>query len=111
MSNYKTGLWAEYLAALVLTLKGYRVLQLRAKTPVGEIDVLAARGATLIAVEVKASKDFDKTAIRVDSHKRERVSRCLDWLRTQRRHHHYVDFRFDVIAIAPWRFYHIINAW
>lgn len=110
-SNHQTGIWAEYLAALILTLKGYRIVTLRAKTPVGEIDVLAAKGKTLIAVEVKASKNFDRTAIRVDGRKRERVARCLDWWRTQRRYQSYVDFRFDVIAIAPWRFYHIMNAW
>lgn len=111
MNNHKTGLWAEYLAAMALFCKGYRVLKLRAKTPVGEIDVLAAKGLTLIAVEVKASKDFDRTAARVDGHKRSRVARCLDWLRTQHSYQHYTDFRFDVIAIAPWRFYHMMNAW
>lgn len=110
-SNYKTGLWAEFLAAGLLTLKGYRLLKLRAKTPVGEIDVLVCKGKTLIAVEVKTSKDKDRALYRVDNLKQARVSRALDWLRTQKRYERFTDFRFDVIAIAPMKFYHMMNAW
>ena len=111
MTNYKTGLWAEFLAAAFLAMKGYRILKLRAKTPVGEIDVLARKGNTLVAIEVKTSKNFDRALYRVDALKQQRVSRALQWLMTHKSYTQFVDVRFDVIALAPARIYHIINAW
>lgn len=111
MTNYKAGLWAEFLAAAFLAMKGYRILKLRAKTPVGEIDVLACKGHILVAVEVKTSKNFDRALYRVDALKQQRVSRALQWLMTQKSYTQFVDVRFDVIALAPARIYHMINAW
>ena len=49
----RTGRRAEVLAALWLMAKGYRILGFRLKTPQGEIDLLARRGAELAVVEVK----------------------------------------------------------
>ena len=44
---------SEILAALWLMAKGYRVLGFRHRLRQGEVDLLAARGRVLIAVEVK----------------------------------------------------------
>jgi Holliday junction resolvase-like predicted endonuclease len=44
----------EWLAALALILKGYRVLARRHKTRLGEVDLIARRGDLIIMVEVKA---------------------------------------------------------
>ena len=44
----------EIVAALILMLKGYRILGFRLKTPEGEIDLLAQRGDVLAVVEVKS---------------------------------------------------------
>jgi putative endonuclease len=53
-TTYQTGLAAEKLCRLALRLKFYRILAERYKTPVGEIDIIAARDNSIIAVEVKA---------------------------------------------------------
>ncbi len=45
---------AETRCALGLRLRGYRVLARRYKVPVGEVDIVARRGRTLVFVEVKA---------------------------------------------------------
>ncbi len=45
---------AEALAALWLQLKGWTILARRARTAVGEVDLVARRGRTLAFVEVKA---------------------------------------------------------
>ena len=44
----------ETLAAWFLRLKGYRILESRYKTPVGEIDLIARRWGTTVFVEVKS---------------------------------------------------------
>ena len=51
---HRLGLRAEMLAAMLLRLKGYRILAQRLKTPAGEIDMVARRGRSLAIVEVKA---------------------------------------------------------
>jgi putative endonuclease len=110
-NNYKTGVWAEYAAALFLTCKGYRVLGMRVRTPVGEIDILAMKNNTLIAVEVKASRDGHATLERIDHHKRMRVARSLSYLQTKRRYARFHDIRCDALSLSSWQFRHIINAW
>ena len=45
---------AERLAAWWLRLKGWRILAVRARTPVGEVDLVARRGRILAFIEVKA---------------------------------------------------------
>lgn len=45
---------AEWLAALLLSLKGYRILARNYVVRGGEIDLVARRGSTVIFVEVKA---------------------------------------------------------
>jgi len=40
-----------------LRLKGYRILARDYRVPMGEIDILARRGGTLVAIEVKARGD------------------------------------------------------
>ena len=56
MNSYKYGIFAEYVVAVYLILKGYRILEKRYKTKVGEIDILAVKGRDLIAFEVKARR-------------------------------------------------------
>ena len=52
-SAERAGRFAETLAALWLTFKGYRVLARRARTPYGEVDIAALKSGVLVIVEVK----------------------------------------------------------
>ena len=54
----RKGRRAEWFAALALMLKGYRIVSLRYKTPVGEIDLVARKRDLIAFVEVKARKDL-----------------------------------------------------
>ena len=56
----RQGLWAERLAEILLRLKGYRILDRRYRTKVGEIDLIARRGKRLAFVEVKRRKSQDE---------------------------------------------------
>jgi hypothetical protein len=48
---------SEYLAAAILMLKGYRIVALRYRTRLGEIDIIARKGDLAVFVEVKARRE------------------------------------------------------
>ena len=50
----RRGRMSEYVAAIFLMLKGYRILALRHRTRLGEIDIIARKGDLAVFVEVKA---------------------------------------------------------
>jgi Uncharacterised protein family UPF0102 len=53
---YRSGLFAETVTALLLRLKGHRIVARRYKTPVGEIDLVALKGRRLAFIEVRRRK-------------------------------------------------------
>ncbi len=94
---------AEIAAALMLRAKGYRILNTRYKTPVGEIDIVASRGKQIVFAEVKWRKTRNIALESGHAKARVRIGRAAGyWLGSQPR---FADFntRFDVIALAPWR--------
>lgn len=116
---YRFGLHSETLAAWFLRLKGYRILAERYRNTYGEIDILAAKGHTLIAVEVKARKRLSQCEDTITSWKQHKIERALQGVLAG--HGRIIaglaipahpDIRFDVIWIAPWCWpRHIVNAW
>lgn len=52
--NQRIGKWGEDTAVDYLTGRGYEIVARNARTPYGEIDVIARQGDTIIFVEVKA---------------------------------------------------------
>jgi len=110
--TYAIGLFAERLCVLWLRLKFYRILETRYKTPVGEIDILAVKGNTVIAVEVKARPTSDAALEAIAPSQRARIARALEHYIA--RHPEFVraSLRFDVMAVVPSRMpLHIKNAW
>lgn len=77
MNSYKYGIFAEYVVAVYLILKGYRILEKRYKTKVGEIDILAVKGRDLIAFEVKARRKQELTTDLVSIKQRNRIENAL----------------------------------
>ena len=107
---YWKGHRSEWLAALYLRCKGYEILKTRFKTPVGEIDLLARRGKTLIAVEVKSRASLEKALFSITPRQQRRIERALLYYLCRNRNPW--SLRFDVILIAPWTWpYHIKGAW
>ena len=102
---------AERLAAWWLRLKGWRILAVRAKTPVGEVDLIARRGRTVAFVEVKTRATSAELDLAIDRRRLERVAAAANMLA-----HRYAgpadDVRIDVILLCPRRLpRHIANAW
>ena len=92
---------AEQAAALWLRLKGYRVLDRRVKTPVGEIDLIALKGKTIVFVEVKARQDMDEALESVTPELRRRVERAANlWVSRKPKLQQQL-WRFDIVLLAP----------
>ena len=78
---YRHGLLAETIAALLLRLKGHRILARRFKTPVGEIDLVALKGKRLAFVEVKRRKTLEEAGWSLPTRARWRIVRAAQyWL-------------------------------
>ncbi len=103
---------AEALAALWLQCFGWRVLERRYRVPVGEIDLIAARGATLAIVEVKARLNFEAALDSIGGHKRRRIERATAAFLSAHPEWSKVSPRFDVMVLSPWRLpRHLKDAW
>lgn len=103
MNSYTKGLWAEWVAALYMMLRGYRFRAWRYKTPVGEIDLVMSRGRQIVFVEVKARAKIDDGVGAI---------RTASYSRLQRAAEHYLtryargrtdapECRFDLVVVAP----------
>ncbi|MCB1556863.1 MAG: YraN family protein [Alphaproteobacteria bacterium] len=109
---YSKGVLAETLAVWLLRAKGYRILARRHKTRMGEADLIARRGRTLVVVEVKERGDIATALEAVTPAMRRRIVRA--GLHYWSSYPEYRDFtvRFDLVAIAlPFSIVHLVNAW
>ena len=100
-TGYQKGLWAERLAAWYLRLKGYGILGMRYKTRVGEIDVIAKRGKTLVFVEVKHRQNVIAALEAVHADNQARVRRAAELYLQKHPRYTGHDMRFDVLVFAP----------
>ena len=76
---------AEALAAASLQVKAYAILDRRARTRAGEIDLVARRGDGVAFVEVKARPCLDSALHAVDARSRARIHRAAElWLAHRR---------------------------
>jgi putative endonuclease len=93
---------AERLAAWWLRLKGWRILAMRARTPVGEVDLIARRGKVLAFIEVKARATEADAALALDEYRLRRVARAAEAL-LPRYMRDGDTVRLDAMFIVPWR--------
>jgi putative endonuclease len=115
---YRFGLKAEKIAAWYLRLKGYRVLAERYHIMQGEIDVLAARGKTLVAVEVKARQNFAACEDSITPWKQKKILKAVEYILSGSgkiaglANAQDYAVRFDAIWIVPRQWpRHVKNAW
>ena len=108
---FRRGYVSEYLAALYLLARGYRIRAIRYRTKLGEIDIVARRGDLVAFVEVKWRRRRADLDLAIDEHRLARVAAAVDCVA-----HDYAtqgeDIRVDVILLAPGALpRHIANAW
>jgi putative endonuclease len=108
----RIGRSAEATAAWLLRLKGFRILERRFATPVGEIDLVACRGDLLVFVEVKRRGELAVASEAVLPRQQQRVARAAELFLQRRPAARSMRCRFDVVAVAPWRWpVHVTDAW
>jgi putative endonuclease len=91
----------EEAAARYLKRFGYRILARRDRTELGELDLVALDGDTLVFIEVKTrdSADVGHPAEAVDAAKQRRLTRlAVAWLKRRRLLGR--PARFDVVAVV-----------
>ena len=93
---------AERLAAWWLRLNGWRILAVRARTPVGEVDLIARRGRILAFVEVKARATRAEAAIALDDYRLRRVVGAAEALLPRYMRDGDI-VRIDAMFVTPWR--------
>jgi putative endonuclease len=89
----------EDLAVRFLQKKGYRIVARNYKTPVGEIDIIARDGDTIVFIEVKTRTDisFGYPFEAVNKRKRQKLKNlALLYLKRQGKES---PVRFDVLSI------------
>jgi putative endonuclease len=99
---YRRGVLAETIAALLLRLKGHRIIARRYKTPVGEIDLVALKGRRLAFIEVKRRKTKEDAAWTLPAKQRRRIVRAAQYWLVGHPDFAGHDIAFDVVLAAPW---------
>lgn len=99
----RKGRRAEYIAALALLLKGYRIVSLRYRTPVGEIDIVARKGDLIAFVEVKARKDLAAGVDAVSYPAQRRIAAAGELFISRQRDSARLSWRHDIVVVSPWR--------
>ncbi len=109
---FRKGHLGEWIAAIALMLKGYRIVERRYRTKLGEIDLIARRGNLVAIIEVKVRPTLMEAMNAIGSQAEQRIEAAADlWLSRQ------PDFgnlsvRFDLVAVLPRRWpVHVENAW
>ena len=100
---HRRGHRAEWLAALALMLKGYRIVARRFRTKAGEVDLIARRGDLVALVEVKARAGEREAIDAVTANASRRIAAAGDiWLSRQPDAAR-LSVRCDIVAVLPWR--------
>ena len=107
----RRGRKGESIAAWWLRLHGWHILAVRARTPVGEVDLIARRFRTVAFIEVKSRATPAELDLAIDRRRLVRVAAAAEYLATR-----YAgprdDIRIDVILLCPKRLpRRLINVW
>lgn len=94
---------AEWLAALALRMKGYRIVDRNFRCRAGEIDIVARKGDLIAFVEVKARASEQGALDAVGIRAQRRIANAAGLWIGRRRDAARLSWRFDIVAVLPWR--------
>ena len=97
---FQVGVSAEGRAADYLAGRGYAIAARRFKSRVGEVDIVARRGAELVFVEVKTRYRLDDAAWSVTPRQQKRIVAAAEAWLADHPDDGMRDIRFDVILVA-----------
>jgi putative endonuclease len=111
-ADEQAGRTAEAVAALLLRLKGYRILARRFRGLRGEVDLIVRRGGLLVFVEVKRRGTLDEAALSVTDRQRARIAGAAEEYLARHPHLATGGVRFDAVLVASGRMpRHVPDAW
>jgi putative endonuclease len=112
-SAWRRGRGAETLCVWWLRLHGWRILARGYRVPSGEIDIIARRGSTVAAIEVKARDSAEDALYAVTPRQQRRVARAFEHFLAGRPDLAAAGtLRFDVMLVVPGRLpRHVADAW
>ena len=98
---YARGVEAEQVAARYLKARGYKILEQRYKTPVGEVDLIAQKDGGLVFAEVKAHKNEEAALYAVTEQSRRRIEAAAGHYLSRHEDMATCGMRFDVLVVPP----------
>ncbi len=108
----RKGRRAEWLAAIWLSFKGYKILARRFKTHQGEIDLIAQKGDIVAFIEVKYRRSFNEAQQAISYQSQKRIMHAANIYLTHNRSAQKWAQRFDAVYILPkFKIHHEIDAW
>lgn len=111
-SSYRFGLLAEAAVILYLRVCGYKILNKRYKTKVGEIDIIARKKKQIIFIEVKARRKEQDIYEVLSSKQQHRITRAASLFLARNKRFAGYKIRFDLITVsAAFRVRHMKNLW
>ena len=96
--NQRIGKWGEEVAAEYLAGRGYEILARNARTPYGEIDIVAKQGEIVIFVEVK-TRTSNKMGLPEESINTRKRQHMLSAAEHYTAEHEIDHWQIDVISI------------
>lgn len=112
IKNRRFGIFAEFIAIIFLKLKFYKILHRNYRNKLGEIDIIAFKNKTLIAIEVKARRNINSFEEVLTDRQMSRIRNSIDIFYSQRKYFNKYNIRFDLIIIKPYKLpLHLKNFW
>lgn len=103
---------AEWLAALYMRCKGFRVVARDIRLPGGEIDLVLRRGRLLVLLEIKARAGNELLEEAIGDRQWRRIAAAAEQFCARRPGYAELDRRFDALFLARGRWpVHRADAW
>ena len=103
---------AEWLAALYMRCKGFRVVARDIRLPGGEIDLVLRRGRLLVLLEIKARAGAELLEEAIGDRQWRRIAAAAEQFCARRPGYAELDRRFDALFLARGRWpVHRADAW
>ncbi|MDR0630279.1 MAG: YraN family protein [Treponema sp.] len=112
MNKSQRGREGEGRAAAFLEAAGMRIIARNVRSRVGEIDVVALDGETIVFIEVKSWSVYPIEALHygIDEKKQRRIIETAKYFLFSHREYRDMAVRFDVIFIGPEHITHLTSA-
>jgi len=112
MHRSQKGREGETRAAMLLKAAGMRIIARNVRSSVGEIDLVALDGETIVFVEVKTWSvlGIEELQYSISEKKQRRIIETAKYFLDSHREYYCMAVRFDVVFIGPITSTHLVSA-